>query len=612
MAGLLKFMATCALAATAVVLVEPLPHGAVAATRSPVPAVTGIWRQKSQLVWNHGTGEMERRLLQVWDNQNRADQEFSWDADTAGGHVDNGPINGSGLLVWRERGAPAYDKAAIVSIYRGVLLNGRPHGDGVLTTRKGLVYAGRWRNGEMHGHGDLHYANGDHYAGEFSYGLSHGDGRLAQAGGEIYEGRFRDGERHGTGRLTTPGGGVHQTEWTSGVEHHLSAARRGADLPDDAGSVPDNYGLAAAGDINLNKLALSVVVDREVSQKQQMRHGGMTYVHLHEGGSTRIIPNQPQLLKRWKGDGTLSYSSVYNFAPAYLKFVVRNRTGGKIAVRSAYLEVVDSRTDLQPLLGLDSHWGCVGYRPTFNFTNHGWGPAEDARVEFSFVRSFQDEAPEQHSYALNLGTFKGGRDVSIESALKAAGVDVPKLKAARYKCPSAEQLPGCRTDVIRKLQFGQLQQKVEESGFYLRTNLVGRLSYTWRDSEGETHERSSAIKTPIQLTAIELPSYAECGGAEDELPPVANVPLVRFSLDKKNYRIEVPLRGGWTLRRRSEFTVAARAYRSSLHRFRLVIVLKDGSTKTSPPIEMDFYRPVVKPFKTSVKTPACYIVESSC
>ena len=41
--------------------------------------------------------------------------------------------------------------------YEGEFLNGKKHGDGVITYADGNVYIGHWREGRRHGHGQYLY-----------------------------------------------------------------------------------------------------------------------------------------------------------------------------------------------------------------------------------------------------------------------------------------------------------------------------------------------------------------------------------------------------------------------------------------------------------------------
>ena len=94
-------------------------------------------------------GKLVRKAFEAWDPAPELGLEFVWEGTGTG----DGVINGEGRLVWRDKGAPAYDVNAVYSDYRGAVKNGRPDGDGRLKLRNGLVYEGGWRDGAMAGEG---------------------------------------------------------------------------------------------------------------------------------------------------------------------------------------------------------------------------------------------------------------------------------------------------------------------------------------------------------------------------------------------------------------------------------------------------------------------------
>ena len=62
-------------------------------------------------------------------------------------------MTGAGELIWYPEGASAYDRRLRYSRYVGSLKDGRPHGNGKLSTRTGPAYDGEWKDGLMEGQG---------------------------------------------------------------------------------------------------------------------------------------------------------------------------------------------------------------------------------------------------------------------------------------------------------------------------------------------------------------------------------------------------------------------------------------------------------------------------
>lgn len=577
------------------------------ANRAEAAEEQGSWRKKSQLVWDNDTKTMKRRILHVWSAEYRGDHDFYWHPNASSGPLQNGPINGSGVLVWRERGAASYDRTSIVATYDGGMHMGRASGTGLLWTRDGLEYSGQWLNGRMHGKGDLRHVNGDFYSGQFTEGRPHGRGRYEHKDGEIYEGEFKFAQKHGEGTLTTVSGATYRSQWENGTERLLSRQRRLAVEKIERYPLPADFKVA----VNVNRIKMAVVVDQKLSAQHQRARGGVIYKHDQRPGVTYIAPNSPDLMKRWKGGGVISWSGVSRPAPTYLKFHIENSTGRRQRISSAHLEVAESNTDFQPLLGLNSHWGCIGYRPTFNFTNNGWGKAQNAKLQFAFTRGARASKVSKYAYSANVGTFLNGKDVSIEAALRAAGVNTSRLRSSQFTCPSYEQLPTCGANIKRKLQLGKLGRHIDIEGNAITTTLVGKLQYTWNDSRGRRQSSSSLVKTSISLGHIKVPALAECADLPFAPVPLPNVPKVKFKLDKTNYRLPVQLLGSRNLQRRQAYVVAANADKSSIHKFRFVLVFSDGSKAVSRPVTLQYYNPRPAKFSSST-TPSSCTIEQVC
>ena len=77
--------------------------------------------------------------------------------------------------------------------YRGGMLEGKRHGQGVYLYPDYSIYTGRWRNGLKDGVGVYKWPSGNIYEGEWKNGSPHGPGTLTFADGGILEGRWVEG-----------------------------------------------------------------------------------------------------------------------------------------------------------------------------------------------------------------------------------------------------------------------------------------------------------------------------------------------------------------------------------------------------------------------------------
>ena len=100
-----------------------------------------------------------------------------------------------------------------LDLYEGDLLDGLPHGHGVLTTLEGNRYEGQWKGGLPHGTGTKQWSDGSSYEGAWKRGIIHGLGRMTwvrKVRGanpdsefeETLESQFLRFRAHGHGKLT--------------------------------------------------------------------------------------------------------------------------------------------------------------------------------------------------------------------------------------------------------------------------------------------------------------------------------------------------------------------------------------------------------------------------
>ncbi len=106
--------------------------------------------------------------------------------------------------------------------YVGDIVDGEPHGRGVLTYHPGhnrKKYDGQWQEGQFHGRGVLIFSNGDRYEGQWQFGQLHGEGRKILANGHREEGHFLAGKLHGKGRVNWPDGASYDGMWAANQKH---------------------------------------------------------------------------------------------------------------------------------------------------------------------------------------------------------------------------------------------------------------------------------------------------------------------------------------------------------------------------------------------------------
>lgn len=112
--------------------------------------------------------------------------------------------------------------------YKGEVLNGMPHGKGVLSYSNGTKYVGKFVNGKAYGKGTITYASLERYKGDWENDLPHGRGVFTWPSGSKYKGEFRDGKFHGKGTLTDKDGWKYSGIYVNGklINEHLEKNKK--------------------------------------------------------------------------------------------------------------------------------------------------------------------------------------------------------------------------------------------------------------------------------------------------------------------------------------------------------------------------------------------------
>lgn len=566
----------------------------------------GAWAERVQILYREGTRSVERRTVRVWDGNPQRNLDFVWEparGEPTGGLAADGVVSGKGRLVWRVKGSASYDPRTIFSVYEGTLLDGRPEGEGRLEIRSGEVFEGHWVAGRLHGAGTHIDAAGNRYEGAFADGLPNGPGRLLERTGRIYVGSFANGLRHGRGRTTLAGGTSYESDWSMGIE--LGGAR--PDALADAGV----GGLlrAQSGGGDAGKVEFSTVVDQRMTQQADMR-----YQHLVRDGDVAIYPVEQELNDAWNGTGKITGADYlfrnvdWEGAAAFVEVGMATTDGSRVKVDKLELQVANSEAYRKPMLTLESHLGCVGFRPDFTLLNHGWGGVRDATINLQFTG--EDEGgPGSRLFSRRVGDFSDGTDVDIRDVFEEAGVDTARLDSGRFSCPSADSLNVCRSQVMNTVGFGEVADFVwgEDKLF---TTVAGSFDYTWQDDAGASYQVSEPFRVNIALATIVLPKeLAECGDGFGGSPEALRYQEVKLPVGQRDYVVDLPMRGNRNIR---DYTARLKmsAEMSSFHQFQAVARFADGSERRSKPVSLFYFRPNPSMYRSQVQLPACYLDES--
>ena len=279
---------------------------------------------------------------------------------------------------------------------------------------------------------------------------------------------------------------------------------------------------------------------RIAAVRQQIDPGGdfPVYAYRLQPGpqALQLRLDSPELMRRWKGDFPLgqetkaTFEDTTQFLPVLLVLDVTNESAAPLQVTGAYLEVQSSRSDLQPFMSLTA-W----MQESFDLRNHGWGNAENARLEFGFGRERQAVT---ENFALALGTL-GAVEVTPVRAMAAVVPAVPRLLDAPPKCPSNRQVPACLAQLQRAQGMGRVADIAYTRDDMVLTRLIGTLRYLWRDVDGRPQPREHPVNVELLLFRFDTGEGAEMGAPA---PEQTGFQPIMLQLDRQNYRLPLPYR----------------------------------------------------------------------
>lgn len=569
----------------------------------PVAAQSDRVAERLQVIYDAATRSVSRVTVRVVDPQPGLGLDFVWEpaqGNWPGVEAESGLATGPGKLTWRVKGSANYDPATVYSTYQGEMRAGAADGKGRVDRRDGSFEEGTFAAGLLEGKGSSRDAAGNRYDGDFVRGRYEGEGRLASTDGSIYSGPFKAGKRHGTGTTRLAGGTQYKSDWRDGIELGGTRPDAMADL------MVGGLLKAQAGGGDAGKVEMSVDIDARITSQQEVQ-----YQQLVRDEDIAVYPVGDPINNSWNGTGVITENTEpfevdTDAIFAFVEVGMKTTDNSRVKLDSMELEVAWSDAYRKPMLSLQQHIGCVGFRPDFNFLNHGWGPVQNPKMTVRFT-SPEREGEFSPDYKVSLDGFEEGADVSILSALQEAGVDTDALANERFHCESHDKLNVCRSQVFNKVGFGEVADFVSGDQI-LQTTATGELEYEYSDDRGNVYPIKEQFSVPITLTVIEIEeAVAECGDGGAMAADALRYIDVELPTGKENYAIDLPIRGNKNVK---EYLARLKMFsdKSSLHSVTPVIKFADGSTRRSKPVTLFYYKPKPWPdFFSNVSLPQCYL-----
>jgi hypothetical protein len=340
------------------------------------------------------------------------------------------------------------------------------------------------------------------------------------------------------------------------------------------------------------RVQLFVDQRRIAAAKKHIGHDGLmpVYGHRLRAGpqALELRPDSDELLRRWKGDFVLghpteaTFETDLQFLPVLLVLDISNESGAPLQVVNSALEVQASVTDRQPFIAA-SIWEEGLAQGYFDLRNHGWGRAENARLDFAFGR----DRPATETFALALGTL-GAVEITPTRALTAVVPPLPRLIDQPPRCPSNAQVPACLARLRSTLAMGRIADIAYTRNDMVLTRLMGTLRYQWRDADGRMQPREHPVDIELQLFRFDTGEQAEMGAGG---PEEAGFKPITLLLDRTQYRLPLPYRPRLAPGQNQRFQLTLNAPKASRHLFRVVLELSDGSRVATPPVDLLYFVP---------------------
>jgi len=318
------------------------------------------------------------------------------------------------------------------------------------------------------------------------------------------------------------------------------------------------------------------------------------YTATPSAGEVAVMPDAPEIMAIWKGDAVLRddqtgqnawlFEDPGQFAPVFLVVELANEGNQTAQITSAWFDLAESSTDYQPYVTI---YGLSGtfFDPSFGLQNFGWGEATNVTLTYAFGT---ESGPVTEDFVTELGTIDSSVEGSAIDGMIALGVDVERLSDwESLECPGFDAEgrcavgPGDFADLL-----GGLAEATFQVGASLKTRMTGQLQYSWVDAFGNTNTRVSPVSVDLPLVYFDL--MAE-GGAPG--PIERGFPTVSLPLDQRNARIPIPFTAELAPGESRRFALNFEAERSSHHLFQFVFELADGTTASSPTIDLTYFKP---------------------
>ncbi len=551
--------------------------GASVAAEKAFALPHGEFRERAVLEWND-SNSVSTRVVRIWDRFPELQRTFEWTPKGERNQFTYEPgFSGQGRVEWRHPPVDVNAIGKLHEIYEGSFIDGHRDGEGRLTSSAGAKFEGQFLRGQFHGVGAIWLANGMQYVGHFNNGAPVGYGRLTFASGETFEGSLTPHQVDALNR------GI-DSAFYFGIEVEAPVAQ----LSSSKNLVNENLVPIQSAD---SAVEVRVYTDSARYIEFEDINAYPTYGYGHSVMTDKVVVSRNSL-----PDGSSRTEQI--MLPAFLVGDFENIGNSAVEIERAYLAVRRSRPDLRPYPIVSSIFDHVicGWRDDLafpsskvNVDNYGLGQIRDAMM--SLQLSNRSSSASSRELNINLGDFKDFQSVSIFGVLEELGVDLSALQKDDPNCPIDMSYSQCSKNVASTGIFGELTPELLIAGEsrFISTIVNGHIEYSWKDIDGNIFLDSIPFREEVPIYSFADREMLECGAPG---PITYTGRKIWLDAERSDYFALLDLPSDLRTLQPSQnirVGIVVDSESSSIHEFRLVLELSDGTRASSLPVELNSY-----------------------
>jgi hypothetical protein len=350
--------------------------------------------------------------------------------------------------------------------------------------------------------------------------------------------------------------------------------------------------------VNISLINDTIEISEENFLFDIVKEVALRYDIVNKKDSIFIEPVMPYLSKI-KNNTPISPISVFEMADSLqlptIDLKIVNNMESTVFFTDAVFEIKESITDPWPILIIDDECKSM----IIPIANIGWGDVYNCQVNFNIIKP--TETPNfgaNYNYKIDVGQFSTYYKLDLKNAFSQEGVDVNTLRMRpidywlndegiyiyRFYDYNGNVISFTKSENHQRVYDALGPFRESDKVEYTRGKAIvyGEISFSGMQSKGKVQNETIRFVTDISLY-----QWGEQGAGI----PVDSEYQIEFDADRKNYEKSVPISQALKPGEVDRFTVAIKASKSSIHRFKIQLKYNDGNVYESKPILLKIFVP---------------------